>query len=101
MFADGFAWGPDEGNCPAVLSIAQRLDRATHVARLANCSTLSIRVFQAAVTRLPYFYGRSLHCSPSYRQSIAWSALIETELCTAHTCRVACALPASKPSKVA
>src|SRR5438105_15176218 len=33
MFADGFAWGPDEGNCPAVLSIAQLLDRATHVAR--------------------------------------------------------------------
>jgi hypothetical protein len=33
MFADGFAWGPDEGNCPAVLSIAQRLDSATHVAR--------------------------------------------------------------------
>jgi hypothetical protein len=32
MFADGFAWGPDEGNCPAVLSIAQLLDRATHVA---------------------------------------------------------------------
>ncbi len=33
MFAGGFAWGPDEGNCPAVLSIAQLLDRATHVAR--------------------------------------------------------------------
>jgi hypothetical protein len=32
MFADGFARGPDEGNCPAVLSIAQLLDRATHLA---------------------------------------------------------------------
>jgi hypothetical protein len=29
IFAGGFAWGPDEGNCPAVLSIAQLLDRAT------------------------------------------------------------------------
>jgi hypothetical protein len=33
MFAGGFAGEPDEGNCPAVLSIAQLFDRATHVAR--------------------------------------------------------------------
>jgi hypothetical protein len=59
MFADGFAWGPDEGNCPVVLSIAQLLDRATQsrvklTAQPYRCYAIRILTVRSLISDLLY-----------------------------------------------